>query len=98
MSIDCIIMIHLITNPQSFIFCSTTLRNGSVQVVFRVIFEIKVNKPVEKPPSDIKQKVVNAAIKEITKTNGFIGTLKFKPGSLTPLGESQPTDNSFHFA
>jgi hypothetical protein len=49
--------------------------------------EVKVDQLTNKPPPDVKQKVVKTTIEKIKNKDGVIGTLKLRPDSLTPLGE-----------
>jgi hypothetical protein len=63
------------------------IRDGSVNVLFRVVFKIKVNKPSDKPPLDAEIRVANVVVRKVTETNGVIGNLKFNPDTLKPLGK-----------
>lgn len=66
---------------------SFTFRNGTVGVAsrFRVVFELKVDKPTNKVPNDIQQKVTNTAIEAIKK--GVFSALKFDPASFKSYGK-----------
>ena len=51
-----------------------------------MILEIKVKKPDEEPPPDVKVKVTKLIIVKVKETKGNIGKLKIKPGSIKPKG------------
>ena len=61
-------------------------RNGSVEVRFQVILEIKVKKPDEEPPPDVKVKVTKVIIVKVKENKGKIGKLKINPESIKPKG------------
>ncbi|KAK3702301.1 hypothetical protein QZH41_002260 [Actinostola sp. cb2023] len=68
-------------------------KSGSIKVRFRIIFEIKVDKPSNQPPPDAKQRVANVVIVKITESNGAIGNIRFNPESLTPQVPPPPPRN-----
>lgn len=57
-----------------------------MEVRFRVILEIKVKKPEETPPPDVKVKVTKVIVVKVIESKGKIGKLKIKPESIRPKG------------
>ena len=51
-----------------------------------MILEIKVKKPDEEPPPDVKVKVTKVIIVKVKETKGKIGKLKINPESIKPKG------------
>ena len=68
-----------------------------MDVTFRVILEIKVEKPEEAPPVDVKLKVTEVIVVKVKENKGKIGKFKIDPNSVRSKGNTRDSHISYKF-